>query len=616
MRIALYLFLLFSPAIAEATAVPLLDFKFHQRCLGDSTLFTDLSCCNIDKWEWDFGEPSSGAANKAYTAVAKHKYSTSGTYTVSLKVGNSGVFTDTIYKQVVICIPEKPILKFHDSTICNGSSIFLYPVNTFQDYYWSTGDTVRTISITDSGEYILCATNCDLNCLVCDTARVKVVNAPVPVLGKFSSTCSKDSFQLNAKNNGFKYLWNTGDTLQKIWAKKDGWYTVKIYSDKCFIVDSTYLVFSRRLKIEFKTDTIACEGDTLYLNPGWGFKQIWWNYTDTNHILKIYNSGIYPLRVFYQGCIIDTFASVSFTSSFPLKLQNDTDLCEGDTIILATDVNASKYLWSNGDTTKSTKIFKAGTVWLRVSFSGCYKTDTVIVKYKLVPVLSPIPKVMTCNGLPGTIKVKVEPGNNFQWWDGNSNTNRTFLDSGWHVYSINNSCFSVTDSAYTGYYPQYTGDSIQYHSVCFEDDTVLFLSAKKAFSYLWRPGNFVSQTINAGKYGWYSVEITDSAGCKEVDSFCVVKKCVPDTLLIPNAFTPNNDGKNEIFKPSYVRHVNYELRIYNRWGELMFKSNDINIGWDGNYKSEPAQEDVYIYLIEVSGYGVFRELKGTVHLIR
>src|SRR5688572_28353474 len=97
---------------------------------------------------------------------------------------------------------------------------------------------------------------------------------------------------------------------------------VRIYSPKCFVIDSTYVTFARKLVIEFNTDTVGCEGDTLYLNPGWIYKQVWWNYTDTNHILKVYTSGIYPLRIHYQGCFIDTFASVNFASPFPPKLPN------------------------------------------------------------------------------------------------------------------------------------------------------------------------------------------------------------------------------------------------------------------------------------------------------
>lgn len=597
------------------SAIPLLDFKVERRCLGDSTLFTDLSCCNINLWIWDFGDPASGAANTAYTKTAKHKYNTTGTYTVTLRLGN-GSISDTIVKQVVICVPEKPILSFHDTTICEGNKVSLYSLNTFDDYYWNIGDTNRVISINTSGTYVLCGTNCDSTCLVCDTAKVNVISSPEAQLGKYNSTCSLDSFQLNARNPGFKYLWNTGDSTQKIWVKKDGWYFVKIYNSKCFIFDSTYITFSKKQILEFKTDTGGCEGDTLYLNPGWKYKEVWWNYTDTNHVLKVFQTGIYPLRVIYQGCLIDTYAMVNFISPTAFKLPNDTILCQGDTLLVATSLTNVKYYWSNGDTTSYTKIFKSDTIRLTVNFGGCYQTDTIIVKFIDLPIVPTIPKVFTCNSLPGTISVNVEAGNSFKWWDGNGNKTRNFPDSGWHHFEISNSCFSIQDSAYTGFFPENPADTSTHFEICFEDDTVLILTAKPSSSYLWKPGNQNQQSIVVNKYGWYSVTLMDSVGCRRIDSFEVLKKCTKDTIFVPNAFSPNADGKNDIFKPTFVRHTFYEFSVFNRWGELVFKTNDIYEGWDGTYYQKPAQEDVYIYIIDVSGYGVFRQLKGTVHLIR
>ena len=240
----------------------------------------------------------------------------------------------------------------------------------------------------------------------------------------------------------------------------------------------------------------------------------------------------------------------------------------------------------------------------------------MVIKFKQKPITSPIPKVYTCNHLPASVSIIPPTGTLLKWWDGNTNKTRTFADTGWHTFIIYNSCFTISDSAYTGYHMQNASDPVTTINICFEDDTTIFLTAKKRASYLWRPGNFNTQSIQAKKYGWYSVQLTDSAGCMESDSFQIVKSCATDTLLIPNAFSPNADGKNDIFKPSYVRHVNYELRIYDRWGELMFKSNDIYEGWDGKFKSKPSAEDVYIYYIEVSGFGIFRQRKGTLHLVR
>lgn len=73
------------------------------------------------------------------------------------------------------------------------------------------------------------------------------------------------------------------------------------------------------------------------------------------------------------------------------------------------------------------------------------------------------------------------------------------------------------------------------------------------------------------------------------------------TLYVPNAFTPNGDGLNETFGPVGNRVNQFSMRIYSRWGELMFESNDMNNQWDGTYKGVKVQTDTYVYKIFATG---------------
>ena len=75
-------------------------------------------------------------------------------------------------------------------------------------------------------------------------------------------------------------------------------------------------------------------------------------------------------------------------------------------------------------------------------------------------------------------------------------------------------------------------------------------------------------------------------------------------LWIPNAFSPDYDGINDIFKPkANTELLNYNLQIYTRWGALIFESNDINKGWNGIYKGKDCPVGVYVYRICYKGYG-------------
>lgn len=94
-------------------------------------------------------------------------------------------------------------------------------------------------------------------------------------------------------------------------------------------------------------------------------------------------------------------------------------------------------------------------------------------------------------------------------------------------------------------------------------------------------------------------------------------------VFIPNSFTPNGDGKNDVFYPrGQGLKVIKTFRIYNRWGELLFEKDNFNLndeqyGWDGSYKGDIPKPDVYVYLIEAvcyTGDDVF--IKGDVTIIR
>jgi gliding motility-associated-like protein len=140
-------------------------------------------------------------------------------------------------------------------------------------------------------------------------------------------------------------------------------------------------------------------------------------------------------------------------------------------------------------------------------------------------------------------------------------------------------------------------------------------------SYLWQDGSEKS-FYDVTETGNYSVQVTDQYGCIRKDSIEVtIQNCDVCDLNVPNAFTPNNDGLNDVFKVlpkcKYVALQTYKLRIYNRWGQLMFSSNDINDGWNGTYNKQLQKQGVYVYYLQYS----FKQSppvtkKGTITLLR
>lgn len=106
----------------------------------------------------------------------------------------------------------------------------------------------------------------------------------------------------------------------------------------------------------------------------------------------------------------------------------------------------------------------------------------------------------------------------------------------------------------------------------------------------------------------------------------IFTKCKTDTIVngiepqffIPTAFTPNNDGKNDTFKPIIKGNLKqYEFLIFNRWGQKIFKSSDINIGWDGFYSGQNQDQGVFVWLCKYQGERQFLQVrKGTFTLLR
>jgi gliding motility-associated-like protein len=89
-------------------------------------------------------------------------------------------------------------------------------------------------------------------------------------------------------------------------------------------------------------------------------------------------------------------------------------------------------------------------------------------------------------------------------------------------------------------------------------------------------------------------------------------------VYVPNAFTPNNDGKNDVFRILAAdNNKKFKLLVYNRWGQLIYETTDISKGWDGQFKNIPQPTDVYIYYLEIQTASNKKiTKKGTVTLIR
>jgi gliding motility-associated-like protein len=146
----------------------------------------------------------------------------------------------------------------------------------------------------------------------------------------------------------------------------------------------------------------------------------------------------------------------------------------------------------------------------------------------------------------------------------------------------------------------------------------LDIQPKKNYNkYLWS-NNAGTSFISVNKPGVYSLKVTDENNCTGEDSIIVSLKDCLNGFYIPTAFSPNNDGVNDFYKPVIGGNViQYQFTIYNRWGEIIFTSNELNKGWNGYFKGSLQESHAFVWTCryQLEGEPVKNEM-GTVVLVK
>jgi gliding motility-associated-like protein len=151
--------------------------------------------------------------------------------------------------------------------------------------------------------------------------------------------------------------------------------------------------------------------------------------------------------------------------------------------------------------------------------------------------------------------------------------------------------------------------------LCVGDEKTLYANNLLGV-FLWSNGTSGNiMIVNEPGVFWLKV---DNNGCISSDTI-VLKPC--SEIWVPNVFTPNNDGINDIFKAKTKEIQKLQLYIYNRWGNMVFETHDVNMGWDGKYAGGDAQSGVYYWSIKYfenrsSNQNVEKEIHGSVTLLR
>ncbi|MDE3184797.1 MAG: gliding motility-associated C-terminal domain-containing protein [Bacteroidota bacterium] len=538
---------------------------------------------------WDFGDPKSGTNNTSTLQTPTHVFTDTGVFIYKLIINRGEDCSDSTTQTLKLYPGFYPAFNV-DGQCINSSILFTDKTTTnygsVNSWSWNFGDPTvfSDTSKAKNPSYIyLQPGNYDVQLTVgnskgCSKSFTKTV--PIKTQPDFSVNndtliCSIDTLQLTAIGNGSiswtpAYNINNQNSFTPLVSPKvpTTYYATLNESRGCIGTDSVFVNVVNNVSLSLTPDTTVCLTDTVRLNPiSDGLHYVW---TPSNTILN--DTAKYALVVPLQNTtyhVVSSIGKCNAAANISVKpvpypqanAGNDTTVCFPATVQLHGS-GGSIYNWSPPIFLNNSQI-----------------ADPVSKPLQSVSYLLQVNDVLGCpKPSYAVINITVE---------------KPVADAG------------PADTAIVVNQP-------------------LQLNGTGAQFYLWTPStglnnpdisNPVAILTESQKY---TLQVKTLAGCTAEDTIHVnVYKVLPD-LYVPDAFTPNGDGINDVFRPIPIgiKKLNY-FKVYNRLGQLVYSTTLQKAGWDGTFKGQPQDPGVFVWIAEAVDYlgkTVFR--KGSVTLIR
>lgn len=338
-----------------------------------------------------------------------------------------------------------------------------------------------------------------------------------------------------------------------------------------------------------------------------------------------------------------TVINDSAIANFTLNVLN---ACDSNLVVdlINTSTNAVSYVWNFGDGTSSVNLNEShnytipGTYYITLTATDtnrCHPVNSITKPVTLKPnSFVDFDGNDVCLGNAIQFTNFSNPAAQFVWHFGNGATSTLYSPA--YLYSSSNTydvMLTMTDTSTCNVY-----DTIVKQFTVFPQPTASFITLKDTFKYqapvpfinksflynslMWDFGDGQTSTDENPEHvyntiGWHTVCLTAVNGVC-TDTFCKNVFIYYTKLIgVPNAFSPNGDGLNDVVKVEGKGIIQLLFRIYNRWGEKVFESNDQSIGWNGYYKGVLQEMEAYAYHVDavlINGENV--QLKGNITLLR
>lgn len=314
--------------------------------------------------------------------------------------------------------------------------------------------------------------------------------------------------------------------------------------------------------------------------------------------------------------VIDSvFISIS---TLPLStLLDSIRICENQLVEVSTTHNQYRIEWIRNGSVESSQLqysylpIQSEYIYLHIyNTINCQVKDSVYIERNVYPDVQ-LNDIQTCvlfgNTLNATPLNITSSDVTFQWFKNGSilpDSQSTLVLHDFGTYeTIVNHRGCMTHSQSNVIVSDKPKSTLPDKKIYCEDDTPIVTvstGSHSSYTYDWYPFVGSSASVTISQPGWYKVKISGSVDCYVLDSILLLSVCPPE-LYTPNAFSPNNDGTNDLFT-IYGKHIGkYSLWIYNRWGEIIFKSDAIENVWDGTYLGDRMPIGTYPWMIEYEG---------------
>jgi gliding motility-associated-like protein len=641
--------------------------------------FTNTSKNSID-YTWDFGDGTTSLLKDP-----THFYSTPGTFRASLRITGPGGCIDEISKNIVVKGPSGSFT-YTNITGCNPLQTNFKGTTTRNiSFVWdfndgttvTTKDSLINHTYTNPGNYlpkmILVDVNgCRVPIIGIDTIRVFGINAAFDISQR--TLCDSGSVQFTGKSitNDLvtSYLWDFGDgTSSSVKDPTHTFSTTGSFITKLVVKTSSGCTDTASLstpvkiiaspKIGIGGGNSSCIPATLnftgqVLAPDTSILTWKWDmangnmYTQKDPPTQQYTiANTYTIKATATNSTGCSNTATKVIEAYPLPdIRTNADLwiCKGKSITLNASGGVS-YTWSPSGSLScstcaspdakpdtATKYFVTGT-----SVNGCINKDSILLSVKSPFKMQVSPSVSLCRGR-STI-MSASGTDRYVWTPSLGLNNALIAEPKASPYESTNyrvigtddlGCFSDTGYVSVKVYaiPTVNAGEDKTINVGQTIDLVPEISADVT-GVNWSPTSGVFRNNYPGiaarpvESTEYTVEVVNEGGCRARDMITVYVLCNNANVFIPNTFSPNRDGVNDIFYPRGSGLFTIKMmRIFNRWGDVVFEKgnmspNNASMGWDGTFKGQQLTPDVFVYLIDiVCDNNTVLTYKGNIALIK